>query len=51
MEKDARERIRVQRGRGIGTSAELVAHLDTRVLTSVEFVVVAAGYFSGDRSC
>ena len=48
MERDARERIRVRLGKGIGISVELVAHLDTKVLTSVAFVAVAAGYFSGD---
>jgi hypothetical protein len=48
MERDVRERIRVQPGKGIGISVELVAHLDMKVLTSVAFVVDAAGYFSGD---
>jgi len=50
MERDARERIRVQPGKGIGISVDLVAHLGTKVLTSVAFVVVAAGYSSGDHS-
>jgi hypothetical protein len=44
------ERIRVQPGKGIGISVDLVAHLGTKVLTSVAFVVVAAGYSSGDHS-
>ena len=35
-------------GNAIGISVELVAHLGTKVRTSVAFVVVAAGYFSGD---
>jgi|HubBroStandDraft_2_1064218.scaffolds.fasta_scaffold5287252_1 hypothetical protein len=48
MEKDVKERIRVHPGKGIGISVELVAHLGTKILTSVAFVVVAAGYFSGD---
>jgi hypothetical protein len=47
MEKDAAERIRVQLGKGIGISADLVADPGTKVLTSVLFVVVAAGYSSG----
>lgn len=48
MERDARERIKVQPGKGIGISVELAAHLGTKVLTSVVSVVVAAGYSSGD---
>jgi hypothetical protein len=50
MERDARERIRAQRGQEIGIRVDLAAHLGTKVLTSVAFVVVAAGYFSGDHS-
>ena len=48
MERDASERIRVRLGKGIGISVEVVAHLDTKLLPSVPFVMVAAGYFSGD---
>jgi hypothetical protein len=48
MERDARERIRVQPQKGIGISVDLVADLGTKVPTSVAFVVVAAGYFSGE---
>jgi hypothetical protein len=48
MERDVRERIRGRLGKGIGISVELVAHLDTKALTSVAFVAAAAGYFSGD---
>jgi hypothetical protein len=51
MESDASERIRVQQGKGIGIGVEPVVHLGTKILTSVPFVMVAAGYFSGDRSC
>jgi hypothetical protein len=50
MEKDAAERIRVRSGKGIGISADLVADPGTKVLTSVLFVMVAAGYSSGDCS-
>jgi hypothetical protein len=50
MKKDAAERIRVQPGKGIGISADRVADLGTKVLTSVQFVMVAAGYSSGDHS-
>jgi hypothetical protein len=50
MEGDARERIRVQPEKGIGISVDLVVHLGTKVLASVPFVVVAAGYSSGDHS-
>jgi len=46
--KRCRGRIRVPPGNAIGISVELVAHLGTKVRTSVAFVVVAAGYFSGD---
>jgi hypothetical protein len=48
MERDASERIRVQPGKGIGINVDLVADLGTKILTSVPFVMVAAGYFSGD---
>jgi hypothetical protein len=50
MERDAAERIRVQPGKRIGISVDLVADLGTKVLTSVLFVMVAAGYSSGDHS-
>jgi hypothetical protein len=48
MEKDVAERIRAQPGKGIGISADLAADPGTKVLTSVLFVGVAAGYSSGD---
>jgi hypothetical protein len=48
MERDASERIRVQPGKKIGISVDLVAHLGTKVLTSAPFVMAAAGYISGD---
>ena len=50
MEKDARERIRVQPRKGIGINVDLVADLVTKALTSVLFVMVAAGYSSCDHS-
>ena len=50
MEKDAAERIRVQPGKGNGVNVDLVADLVTKVLTSVLFVMVAAGYSRGDHS-
>jgi hypothetical protein len=50
MEKDAAERIRVQPRKGIGINVVLVADLVTKVLTSVLFVMVAAGYSKGDHS-
>jgi hypothetical protein len=50
MERDVRERTKVQPREGIGINVELVAHLGTKILTSVAFVVVAAGYSSGDHS-
>jgi len=50
MERDALQRIRVQPGKRIGISVDLVADLGTKVLTSVLFVMVAAGYSSGDHS-
>jgi hypothetical protein len=48
MERDVRERIRVQPGKEIGISVELVGHLGMKLLPSAPFVMVAAGYFSGD---
>jgi hypothetical protein len=48
MERDVSERIRVQPGKRIGISVDLVAHLGTKILTSVPFVMVAAGYSSDD---
>src|ERR1700685_1308760 len=50
MGKDAAERIRVQPRKGNGINVDLVADLDTKVLTSVLFVMAAAGYSSGDHS-
>jgi hypothetical protein len=50
MEKDAAERIRVQPGKRTGVNVDLVADLVTKVLTSVLFVMVAAGYSRGDHS-
>jgi len=50
MEKDAAERIRVQPRKGIGINVGLVPDLGTKVLISVLFVEVAAGYSSGDHS-
>jgi hypothetical protein len=50
MEKDARERIRVQPQKGIGINVDLVADLVTKILTSVLFVVVAAGYSAREHS-
>jgi hypothetical protein len=49
MEKDAAERIRVQPRKGIGMNVDLAADPVTKVLTSVRFVMVAAGYSSGDH--
>jgi hypothetical protein len=50
MEKDAAARIRVQPGKGTGVNVDFVAALVTKVLTSVLFVMVAAGYSRGDHS-
>jgi hypothetical protein len=50
MEKDAAERTRVPPGKEIGINVNLVADLVTKLLTSVLFVVVAAGYSRGDHS-
>jgi hypothetical protein len=50
MEKDAAERIRVQPAKGLGINVDLVTRLGTKVLTSVLFVVVSAGYSSDDHS-
>lgn len=50
MERDAAERTRAPPGKGIGINVNLVADLVTKLLTSVLFVVAAAGYSMGDHS-
>ena len=50
MEKDAAERTRVQPRKGIGINVDLVTDLVTKILTSAQFVMVAAGYSRGDHS-